>query len=203
MNEFGKLDQEVTNLGRLIKIFESIALAKKKYGDLQCESFFGFLQSPLCFLKLIAIDSLKIFDDSKSYIKSITKNFLRDDHLSKLFRYSKIQVHLNEIQKLVSPLRDYRNKLYAHLENAELQNISCNLGIIYIALANFYCSLRYILTYLVNPHYIAEEKWDNLSIQHYTEDTIASSSLEKYLQQDPSLTEFISMLSEVQEKLIQ
>lgn len=68
LNKLGSLSHEVSNLGRAIKIFEVIALMKRKYDNLRYESFFGFLQSPSSLLKLIVIDSIKIVDNAKNIL---------------------------------------------------------------------------------------------------------------------------------------
>lgn len=190
-----RLESEILNLARLIKIFQAIALSKERCGSLKYESFFGFLQSPNVLVNLIITGGLKISGAIKGEkkgkgIASIINKVL-DTHESKeLVRQSQIQSRRKEIDKLLEPTRIFRNKRYAHLDSEEItvENISLELRYFYIALVNLYNSLI---------DCIREGKWKYSIIQDHNEETIQSSALGQILLQDPTLIEFNLLLKEI------
>lgn len=119
------------------------------------------------------------------------------DQLGQLFQNSKIQTPITKMGKIIDPLRDYRNKRYAHFEDAQLQNLSCDLNDIYISLADLYCSLNYVIFYLSNQRYIKQGEWNHCLIHHFTADTVSTSSFERYFQEDPTVVEFKLVLIEL------
>ena len=179
--EYNLIYSEISNCARYIKVWQLIAEAKNN-SSLNNESFWGWMQQyPL--LRQIVIDSYKIFRHTMTYIKALTQNILTKEQNDLLIKNSKLRDSLKQIGKIVEPLKDYRNKRYAHLENIEIQNLSCNLGELWQSLKNIENSIYYIYHHLVNPRYIIDEAWQPPSIaaqQH----NITSVSNDDYVIRD-------------------
>lgn len=183
------LDWEVTCLARQIKIYMYVAEQKEKETiSLMCDPYFGWSQYNS--LRQFAIDGLKLADYSIKWAKkSINSLEIGNEKTSALIKYSKIQHRLNKLRSIVHPLREWRNKRYAHLDpddHQEIKNVSCNLESLYTALANLRNSLDYIRHYIANPHYIYSGKWDIFDTSD-TETNEHSSGLDRYFEIDPAI----------------
>ena len=150
-----RLVNDIRDCARQIKIWLKISQAK----SMQYEPFWWFIQHSC--LKLIAIESYKILKETKSYIQSITDTIFTKVQFSAVIKSSELQQRLTILSKIVEPLKDYRNKMFAHIENYDLPNITCNLQDLFEALANIANSIAYIEYYIINPHWVSKEEWTN------------------------------------------
>jgi hypothetical protein len=182
MEKFEMFRTEVVNLARQIQVWLAIANAKKKFKRLKHEDFWGWTQQ-IPTLRLIAIDSIKICHDIIPYIKSVVENNIGSKCYINLIKNSRLPDRLNSVRKIIEPLKPARNKRYAHFENQEIEEFKCNLQDLLISLINLDNSLGFISHYLLNPHYIINEKWDIFSLTDATGIT-ESSYLIEYLKND-------------------
>lgn len=187
---------ELYDCSRQIQIWLRIAQEKEKNGIVKFESFWGFLQ--YSFPKSIVIDSYKLLKHTKSYIQLVLKDIFTKDQLKSLIKNSKLQERLSNLEKVIMPLKDFRNKRYAHIENVELQAVSCNLRDLFIALSGLLCSLNYIESFLLNPHYIYTEEWEwGMCIVNAVDAGFGKDPLSRYFQEDPSVNDCLKMLEEL------
>ncbi len=184
------LRQDINDLGRIIKVWEVIANAIKKFNDLKHHSFFGFIQEK-CSLPLISINSVKLSKESKKYINSVLgKIFSRNDY-SNLIKNSKIQSSITGLEEITSDYNDYRNKRHAHLEDIELDKAQCNLLELFKILANLRTSVNYIESYILNFTHISNGGEWSMDVDNHQRNL---HGFEQYFQDDPSINGCIQIL---------
>jgi hypothetical protein len=186
-SQYDILCGEVLNCARQVKMWLAIAQVKGKFEAIKYESFWAWLQRH-SLLRSIAIDSRKIHMHARGYIDSVIRDVLSKEQYGQLIKCSRLQDRLNKLEEIVGPLKDYRNKRYAHLENEELEQVSCDLQGLFVALANLDDSLSLILHFLLNPRLIVCNEWDFYKIDD-VKAYGATCSLERYFQNDPTFQE--------------
>lgn len=196
IEKFEMYRTEVINLSRQIQIWLAIANAKEKYKKLKYEDYWGWTQQ-IAILRLIAIDGVKICGGI-TYIKSVMENNINSQHYLDLIKNSRFLNRLKSARKIVDPLKPWRNKRYAHLENHEIEGFKCNLQDLLFSLVNLDNSLGYISHYLSNPRLIINGEWDFFTLKDVSEIS-ESSYLIEYLENDPVIKGCKAMLHELNE----
>jgi hypothetical protein len=199
MEQFEMFRAELVNLARQIHIWLAISNAKSKFKRLKHEDFWGWTQQ-IATLRLIAIDSLKICKDSMPYLKSVIENNIGTKNYMNLIKRSRLSNRVKLMRKIIEPIKLARNKRFAHFENEEVEEFNCCLQDLLISLINLDDSLGFISHYLLNPHYIINEKWNMFNLEDTTKIT-QSSYLMEYLMNDRVVTGCSAILSELNEKV--
>ncbi len=190
----GMLDLELTCLARQIKIWMCIASPDTKNRiSIQHDPFFAWIQFNS--LSQFSINSIKITQDTKKWVKSALALLMLDGiHSDNLIENSKLQNRITMLSKVAMPLKVWRNKRHAHFEPVEIDNVTCNLEALYIALAELRNSLDYIWHFVANPHYIFSAEWNIFTI-HDTETNKRPSELDRYFEKDPTILSLQKVLN--------
>jgi len=189
------LRSEVICCARQIKIWLVISQAKEQFKQIKYESAFGWTQG-YSSIRPITIDGIKIMLDTNNYIKSVLGNILSSDQYHNLIKNSLLPTRLKNLKKIIGPIKKWRDKRYAHLDNEEVAIVSCNLQNLFYALANLDNSLNYISHFLLNPRHIFNNEWNTYKICD-ANDGESLCYLESYFANDPTLQEFTAMLPSV------
>ncbi len=147
-NKFELLRSEVIGCARQIKIWLAISHAKEKFKILKYESVFGWIQVH-SILRSITIDGLKITQDTNNYLKSVLGEILTSEQYKNLIKNSRLSARVNALNKIIGPLKTWRNKRYAHLNNEEVAIVACNLQELFFSLASLDSSLYYIFPFVI------------------------------------------------------
>jgi len=123
-NQWGLLAGEIDNCIRQAKIWSDIAYIFKDFPSIRENSFLGWMQYQG--FRSIVTDGIKLPKDIKKYIKSVIKDIISKDQYNNLIKCSQLQNALDEISDIVTPLKKWRDKRFAHFENHELEVISCD-----------------------------------------------------------------------------
>lgn len=196
-NKFELLRSEVIGCARQVKIWLAISHAKEKFKTLKYESVFGWIQVHST-LRSITVDGLKITQDTNNYLKSVLGEILASTQYKNLIKNSRLPTRVNDLNKIIEPLKTWRNKRYAHLNNEEVAIVTCNLQELFFALAGLDHSLNYISHFLLNPRHIINGEWDSYKTLD-AKDNGFVCYLESYFEDDPTLQEFNAMLKEINE----
>jgi predicted nucleotidyltransferase component of viral defense system len=158
------LTDEVISLAVKIKIFASIADAKKrnviKY---EHDPFWGWLQGD-CIFRSVVVDGLKLYKDSFKHLNSVL--IKGDDEIISKKQYGELRKKFfrkgldRAFKDCIGHLEEIRDKRLAHLENVEVENVSCDLQDLLLVLADLLLGLNAIQHFLSNPTYIIYEQWD-------------------------------------------
>lgn len=176
------LAEDILTLARHIKIWLAI-------GKVENDSFLHWLQySTLPNICILAINISK----ADIYLNKFLENIITIEQKAKLFKYAHFHKRLNAIKEIVEPLREYRNKRYAHLEYAQVNIATCSLEALYISLSNLCNSLDCILIWLENPNEVLD------TLFHDIRDVNAETCmLEKRFKIDRAYNEFLNILNRI------
>ncbi len=172
------LGHELINLARHIKIW--LAIEK-----VQHDTYWGWVQyTTLTNMCLLAIK----ISNADVYINDFLKKIISNEQKAKLFKLTMFNQRVKTIKKIVEPLKEYRNKRYAHLECTEVEVKKCNIKDLYIALSNLHNTLMCIHHSLSNPviEFITR-RYDLRDV------TLNTCQLEKHFEEDRVYIEFLNM----------
>lgn len=153
LNDFGLITYEIANCKRQIMAWVAIGKLVKTNTDVEIDNFFGWCQD--AFNRLIVIDAYKIYKDSKKYIQNILQKSVYSSTIDKLLQKSDFSQRLTALGKIISPLRNYRNKRFAHIEPYTLERMALHLIELSCALENLSASVWFMIHYVSNPQYIS------------------------------------------------
>lgn len=156
------LTNEVISLAVKIKIFANIADAKKrnviKY---EHDPFWGWLQGD-CIFRSVVVDGLKLYKDSFDYLKSVLVDdgIISEEQYVGLLKRCFRKGLKKAFKECIGHLKRVRDKRFAHLDNEEVEDVSCELQGLLLVLADLLLGLNTIQHFLSNPTYIIYEQWD-------------------------------------------
>lgn len=191
--KYGIIRGHVINLAREIKIYSLISVQSAKLNQSQYVHFFGWMQN--WFLPpTIRINSVKIQNSCKDYIKHLIKKIHAAEDCDYLIKNSQLEERLNELKKITEKIYDTRNKVDAHLIYENVNSVGeINLKELFNCINCLEGSLCYILHYLLNPISIME---------HKLEENKNNGDLENYFKNDPATQDFEKLLCKLTEEKI-
>lgn len=112
------------------------------------------------------------------------------------FFYSNFDKKVKVIKDIIKSFIVYRNKRYAHIDLDNIPNASFNIVELLEALLSLEKSLNYIFNYLLNPHWMEENKWEYYKFK----EVIINSELDEaneILQNDGPEKNLFQLLKEI------
>ncbi|HHF7343712.1 TPA: hypothetical protein ACPSKB_000107 [Legionella feeleii] len=160
---FNELRGQLMSCARKIKVFMVIAEYKQINAELYGEDFWGWLQmETIC--PEIMLSCYKLAEELPKYISDFLKLILPLNSASALKKHSQLKHGLKALNNATKEFQPFRNKRAAHIECIAIKPITFNIKILYDNLGVIDSSLNYIAHFLLNPHLIAEERWDSYKI---------------------------------------
>lgn len=197
-HKFFALRGEIYNICRLLKMWQTISTASIKFDGMVYENYFGWIQSSGVTLRIIAIDSIKLHDDTLKYTRNILGKFLSASQIKDLIKHSNLSYGIKRLGSIASHLREWRNKKFAHYEDVDVQVVSTDLHDLMVSMSNISQSIDFIMHYLINPHYIVNSQWDMFKTCKIDETNLEQSSINIYFERDagdPTMIDFRDMLN--------
>ncbi|WP_019215538.1 hypothetical protein [Legionella tunisiensis] len=171
-----------------------IAGHKEVNSELYGEAFWGWLQmETIC--PEIMLSCYKLAEGFSEYISDFLKLILPEPLAYVLKRNSQLKNGLNALNSATNEFKLFRNKRAAHIECTAIEPITFNIKILYDNLGFIDSSLNYIAHFLLNPHLIAEERWDAYKIG-VSEDL---DSFEAYFAHDYATRACVNILNHLHE----
>lgn len=177
LNEFGVITYELDNCKRQLMAWITIGKSVKNNKDEELRNFCGWLQD--AFNRLIVIDAYKIYKDSKKYIQAIIEKSDYASVSNKLLQKSQFNQRLTALGKIIEPLKNIRNKRFAHIDKYTLERLELHLIELSTALVDLNFSVWFIIHYISNPQYISslddnEQSYFNLAKSEPTIEALES-----------------------------
>ena len=154
LNDFGLILYEISNCRRQIAAYIAFGQIAKAHKNTEINNLCGWSQDAL--LRLIVIDSFKIFDGSREIIKEIVSQTKYSDIVIDLFKAAELDRKCKELNKIILPWRPHRNKRFAHMESSPLETCSLDLIPLASSLKSLSTSVGFVMHYLTNPRYIEQ-----------------------------------------------
>ena len=185
LNDFGVITYELDNCKRQIMAWITIGKSVKTNTDAEIDNFFGWIQDT--FNRLIIIDAYKIYKDSKKYIKGILEKSDYAPVSDKLLQKSAFNQRLTALGKVIQPLKNFRNKRFAHIEKYTLQRLELHLIELSTALLDLNYSVWFIIHYISNPQYLSSLDNNEQSYFYLDKSEPTLEALEGRLKEDKIL----------------
>ncbi len=171
---------------RKIKIFIVIAEYKQKHTMLYSESFWGWLQiEAIC--PEVMMSCYKLAEGISEYVSDFLKLILPEELAHMLKKKSLLKQGIKSLSNATKEFELFRNKRAAHIECVAIAPITFDIKKLFNILGRIDSSLNYINHFLLNPHLIAEERWDSYKINEHQD----LDSLEKYFNYDYAIQDCI------------
>ncbi|MCE0723982.1 hypothetical protein [Legionella resiliens] len=187
---FYELRGHIISCARKIKIFMLIVDYKQKSTAMYGEPFWGWLQmETIC--PEIMLSCCRLAEGLSKYILDFLKLILPQDLAIALIKNSQLKQGTKALNKTAKEFELFRNKRAAHIECIAISPITFDIKILYDNLGTIDSSLDYIAHFLVNPHLIAEERWDVYKIGESQD----LDNLEEYFNGDHAIQACTSILN--------
>jgi hypothetical protein len=176
---FNELRGQLMSCARKIKIFMVIAEHKQANTELYGEDFWGWLQmEAIC--PEIMLSCFKLAEGLSEYVSDFLKLVLPLNLTYVLKKNSQLKHGLKALNTATKEFELFRNKRAAHIECTAIEPITFDIKMLYNNLGNIDSSLNYIAHFLLNPHLIAENRWDAYKIRESQD----LDDLEEYFNRD-------------------
>ena len=187
---FSELRGQLMSCARKIKIFMVIAEHKQASTELYGEDFWGWLQmETIC--PEIMLSCYKLAEGLSEYISDFLKLILPLNLTYVLKKNSQLKHGLKALESATKEFELFRNKRAAHIECTVIKLITFDIKVLYDHLGAIDSSLNYIAHFLLNPHLIAENRWDAYKIGEPQD----LDRLEKYFNRDCATRACVNILN--------
>lgn len=152
LSDFGVITYAIDNCKRQIMAWIAIGKGVKVNTDGEVDNFYGWCQDALN--RLIVIDAYKIYKHIKEYIVETLEKSVYTSDIETLLKRAEFKPRVSALGKIIDPMRNYRNKRFAHIERFALEKTTLHLVELAAALVDLRDSVGFIMHYVSNPHFL-------------------------------------------------